>query len=1396
MRKLYLALTLLAALILSYSTPTWMQEPRDPKQAQKLDHTPKVDSVLEQIIKLAAQGNSPAAAQAAAQARVPLRGNQLVAVIQLGEQFADPSGEEYTALMRLISVVGGQVISTSKYALKILLPLDIEAVRRIAGLGSVSFVRPPLTPQTLVTSEGVSLTGASGYHANGFRGQGVKIAVIDLGFAGLSSAQARGELPGGLQTFDFTGTGVDSGTNHGTAVAEIVYDMAPQAQLLLMKIADEVDLENAKEEAIRQGAKIINHSVGWFNTNFYDGTGIINNIVADARNRGILWVNAAGNYGRRHWQGSFKDSNGDRWHEFSGSDDCLRITANAGEAISVFLTWNDWPASRNDYDLYLFDSTGRQVAQSERIQSGTQTPTENFFFQTFMPGTFCIKIKADGTPAPRTFSLFSVNHDVNYPVPASSILAPGDSPNALTVGAVNHQNWTTGPLAAYSSQGPTNAGLSKPDLVGPDRVSTSTYTEFFGTSAASPHVAGAAALLLSQNPSLSAAQLESRLKSEAIPMGSPLQFGSGRLNLAQAGPPRLPDLIVTGLTANPTNPRVGDSVTISGVVRNQGTGDAGAFVVELRDSGGTERRTINSLVAGASAGFSFTRRVNQLNETFVVVADALNQVNESNENNNTAELRVTASQPTLKPDLTISTVDWSPRTPRVGETVTYTVIVRNQGQANAGAFVTELRDSAGTAQQPSSGLAAGASITVSFSRRVNNITETVTFVVDALNQVDESNEANNTAQIRVDAQPEAPRKPDLTIAGTDWSPRTPRLGDSVNFTVVVRNQGTASAGAFFVEIRDSRGADRRSVAALDINSSISLNFERRLNTATEIFTIVVDPDNRIDELNEANNSTQIRIDAMPESRLPDLLIDSLDYTPRELRVGDAFTTVAVIRNAGNADAGSFVVDLQDSAGTTRQSVTGLRAGASVRLDFPRRLNNPTETITVTVDALRQVAESNEANNTQQIVIRASTTPPPPPPTTLSLEIRTDKSSYQIRERLTITFTLGASAPAYVYIFDIDPAGRVSQIFPNALSRRNPLSPGTYTLPDGPYTLVINGPEGTEYLHAVAVTQAVELGLNGTQNSAWLNPEAFRAELTRRLQAAAPSAAWALAVASFQVGTTAPPQGRPPTACFTYTPASPSVGQPVTFDGSCSSDPDGQIVRYDWDLDGDGRVDTQGVRVTFFYSTPRAYSVTLRVTDNQNLSATQTQTVTVRPVANPPTEPSPTPTLPLGIGGFFIMGSDQLLITVQGALGWSGDRPYQITLETNGAILGATLQTQTNAAPQAIPALSTNQMQLTLAGTVRSNGRVTYALQLAPGVTAARFDLLLDINGDGVPERAPVNTIFIYLTGIGRSPGFFLPFSNPFIISNPQGMLLPFGSQTRLCVPAEASGFRTISCWPR
>jgi PKD repeat protein len=77
----------------------------------------------------------------------------------------------------------------------------------------------------------------------------------------------------------------------------------------------------------------------------------------------------------------------------------------------------------------------------------------------------------------------------------------------------------------------------------------------------------------------------------------------------------------------------------------------------------------------------------------------------------------------------------------------------------------------------------------------------------------------------------------------------------------------------------------------------------------------------------------------------------------------------------------------------------------------------------------------------------------------------------------------------------------------------------------------------------------------------------------------------------------------------------TVGDPVTFDGSGSSDPDGTIVAYDWDF-GDGNTGT-GVSPTHSYSSVGSYTVTLTVTDDSGLSDTATSTADIAAGPQPP-----------------------------------------------------------------------------------------------------------------------------------------------------------------------------------
>jgi PKD repeat protein len=87
---------------------------------------------------------------------------------------------------------------------------------------------------------------------------------------------------------------------------------------------------------------------------------------------------------------------------------------------------------------------------------------------------------------------------------------------------------------------------------------------------------------------------------------------------------------------------------------------------------------------------------------------------------------------------------------------------------------------------------------------------------------------------------------------------------------------------------------------------------------------------------------------------------------------------------------------------------------------------------------------------------------------------------------------------------------------------------------------------------------------------------------------------------------------PPSASFEAEPTSAVVGEPVTFDASASSDPDGSITRYAWDFDGDSTIEVAGssATVTHTFDVSGEQTVRLTVTDDSGEAATTTRTITV------------------------------------------------------------------------------------------------------------------------------------------------------------------------------------------
>ena len=250
----------------------------------------------------------------------------------------------------------------------------------------------------------------------------------------------------------------------------------------------------------------------------------------------------------------------------------IAFDAKKGEDIRVFLTWDDWPTSHADYDLYLefVNSAGEleSVAESIDSQSGPSghSPVESIEIKAERSGKYGISVWSVEA-RPTKLKIWSLNHEFEADsVTENSIESPADARGAMSVGAVYYGDWNAGRIEDYSSRGPTTDGRFKPELVAPSGVSTTSnaLTGFMGTSAAAPHVAGAAALLKSANPSYSRDDLWNALVEATVdvgPRGRDNDSGYGKLVLPII-PQQLPSTELLGysppaVTRNITSAKFG-----------------------------------------------------------------------------------------------------------------------------------------------------------------------------------------------------------------------------------------------------------------------------------------------------------------------------------------------------------------------------------------------------------------------------------------------------------------------------------------------------------------------------------------------------------------------------------------------------------------------------------------------------------------------------------------------------------------------------------------------------------------------------------------------------------------------------------------------------------------------
>ena len=421
---------------------------------------------------------------------------------------------------------------------------DCEAVLTAASQQKASSAFAPSSLPGPVVSEGVAAHGANFWQIAGFTGKGVKIGIIDAGYDSYHSL-AGSELPSNVEVLCFTDIGGRSSPDisdcsypgnpewvkrHGTGSMEVLFDFAPDAAYYVTNFHHGLDnLREAVDWMIANGVDVINASQGFNWSGPGDGTSPDSNsifrIVDAAVSGGVVWVNAADNKHLSSWLGPFNDPDGNGYHNFLGDDECNGIDVQIGDfGFSSSLRWeDDWPGAVSDLDLYLRDASGNVVLRSEGSQRGGafDLPHEVIKPDHSTEGTYCLAVRHRSGPQPGWIE-FEVSQDfgLEHFTDGGGLNTAAESrnPGLLAVGAAHWRDTHT--IMPYSSRGPTTDGRIKPDITGATGGwSVGFGGEYGGTSGASPHIAGLAALVKSRFPNYSPEEVATYLKDNADPRG-------------------------------------------------------------------------------------------------------------------------------------------------------------------------------------------------------------------------------------------------------------------------------------------------------------------------------------------------------------------------------------------------------------------------------------------------------------------------------------------------------------------------------------------------------------------------------------------------------------------------------------------------------------------------------------------------------------------------------------------------------------------------------------------------------------------------------------------------------------------------------------------------------------
>jgi len=300
-------------------------------------------------------------------------------------------------------------------------------------------------------------------------------------------------------------------------------------------------------------------------------------------------------------------------------------------------------------------------------------------------------------------------------------------------------------------------------------------------------------------------------------------------------------------------------------------------------------------------------------------------------------------------------------------------------------------------------------------------------------------------------------KPNLSISPLDisFSNPNPRIGDTITIAATIYNEGPANADNAVVQFYDgdpSAGGiliGETTITTIPAFGSSQASVSWTVPTASlrKVF-VRIDPLNSIDEIDETDN---IALRNLTSSTLPDLTLGSADITfsSDPVRIGDSVTIGVTVRNNGQSGAENFLVYVyagdpdQGGSQIAEATYSYLAGGITNSFQFIWTVVQGVDRITVKIDPLGQVAESNENNN--QVYRLLATVAP----TVEGIDLVAVPNSFsfspgigQVGQPVTITaavFNNGTIGTANISVdfFDAGPSGPIQKIYGTVIPSLGP-----------------------------------------------------------------------------------------------------------------------------------------------------------------------------------------------------------------------------------------------------------------------------------------------------------------------------------------------------------------------